>query len=237
MRMSEQIDKITPAFLAAQKVIDSVVKDRIGKIVTKTGGTYEYAYSNLASVLDEVKETLNENGIAIIQTPTADANGVTVETMLLHDSCQWFAESLFMPIAMNSPQAYGAAITYCRRYALQSMVGLKAEDDDADAAETKKPDKTRKDSARQVTVDAFDELDDETKDRIRSHASEVSKLHKTRGDVVAYMADAALDQEGKLALWSQLAAPVRSWVKDQEALARMTAAARVMKATELASQP
>lgn len=235
MRTSETIDKITPAFLAAQKAIDAVVKDQTGKIVTKSGGSYEYKYSNLASVLDAVKEALNSNGIAIIQTPVSDTNGVTVETTLLHESTQWFAESLFMPIGMNAPQAYGAAITYCRRYSLQSMVGLKAEDDDADAAMDKKK---RPNTPTQVAVDAFEELAAEKKDLLRSHAAEITKIHAKRGNVVAYFAEHKIDedQETLLALWSLLGSGVRSWVKDQREIARMSSIARSMKTTELGSQ-
>lgn len=239
MRTSEQIDKITPAFLAAQKIIDAVVKDQTGKIVTKSGASYEYKYSNLASVLDGVKDALNKNGIAIIQTPTSTADGVTVETTLLHESCQWFAESLFMPIGINSPQGYGAAITYCRRYALQSMVGLKAEDDDAQEKKEKAKEEKqeRKDTARQVAVDAFDDLAAEVQDLMRSHAAELGKLHRNRGDVVTYLAEQNFDNEAKLALWSLLPPPVRSWIKDQEKIHRMNGIGRAMQNTQLASQP
>ncbi len=98
------------------------------------------------------------------------------------------------------------------------------------------PAKTNKDSARQVTVDAFEALPDDTKDLIRSHASHVKALHASRGDVAGYLSQQSFDQEAKLALWSQLPSNVRSWIKDQEQIARMNSAARTMKSTELASQ-
>ncbi len=231
MRMSDQIDKITPAFLAAQKAIDSVVKDQTGKIVTKAGASYEYKYSNLASVLDAVKEALNSNGISIVQTPTSDANGVTVETMLLHDSTQWFAESLFMPIGMNSPQAYGAAITYCRRYSLQSMVGLKAEDDDADAAMKKK--ENRPNTATQVAVDAFDEMPEDEQHYLQNLAIAVIDLVDNGDDGYGYL------EKEKLALWSLLPSKVRSVLKKAQSEAtqkKQVEAVRKFTPTELGGQ-
>ncbi len=114
--------------------------------------------------------------------------------------------------------------------------GEEAKDVDKDTGEVVDQRRDRKDSARQVTVDAFDALSDELKDEIRTHASEINKLHKSRGDVVSYLERQVFDNEHKLALWSQLQSNVRAWIKEQEQMRRMNVAARAMQNTQLGSQ-
>lgn len=217
MLTSESLDKIVPALLTAQKIIESVVKDKTGKITTKTGATYEYKYSDLASVLDEVKGPLNDNGILILQAPSSTKDGVTVTTRLLHESCQWIEESLYMPVTLNTPQGFGAAITYCRRYGLQSMVGLKAQDDDGKEHPKRPPKKL---DAKQECVDAFEAMNDEQKDFLRSKGQEVTKLHENAGDLAAWWTAEKFDTEEQLAIWFVLDSGVRAAIKKANLAAR-----------------
>lgn len=211
MKTSEQTDKIIPALLAAQKIIGGVVKDKTGTIQTNKGGSYSYKYSDLASVLDEVKGPLNDNGILILQTPSADANSVTVNTRLLHESGQWIEEALCMPVSISTPQGFGSAITYCRRYSLQSMVGLKAEDDDG------KDQKKKADGgARQTAVDQFEAMEADEQKFIQGVATQTIALFESEAGsdaAYAYVERQRLEQEEILALWSLLPSNVRSALK------------------------
>lgn len=220
MKTSESITKIAPALLAVQKAVVGTTRDKVGKIVT-TKGSYQYNYSDLSSVLDEIKGPLNDNGIVILQSPTADASGVAVHTRLLHESGEWVEETLYMPVTQGTPQAYGSAITYCRRYSAQSMLGLKAEDDDG--KEASKP-ATKADpvidriksagmSGADVNKEAFDGLGDEAQAYIQTYADEIKRLHDTKGDVLGYLDAHTLDAEEKMALWSLLPSNVRSAIK------------------------
>lgn len=124
MKTSESILKITPAFLNAQKKIESVVKDQSNPF-------FKSKYADLSAVIEACKEKLNAEGIAILQP----IDGMTVETILVHTSGEWYSSST--PIVskeQNNPQALGSAITYAKRYGLQSMVLLPAEDDDGNRA-------------------------------------------------------------------------------------------------------
>ena len=56
---------------------------------------------------------------------------VELETLLIHASGQWVADTLAVPVNPGSAQAVGSAITYARRYALAAFVGVAPEDDDA----------------------------------------------------------------------------------------------------------
>ena len=123
MKTSESIITIAPAFLKAQKTIESVIKD-------STNPFFKSKYADLTAVIDACKDKLNKEGIAILQP----IDGMYVETILIHESGEWF--SSLTPIVCkeeNNPQALGSAITYAKRYGLQSMVLLPAEDDDGNA--------------------------------------------------------------------------------------------------------
>ena len=54
MRTSESIDQLAPALIKAQAAISSVTKDKVGKVQSKSGASYEYRYSDLAAVIAEV---------------------------------------------------------------------------------------------------------------------------------------------------------------------------------------
>jgi hypothetical protein len=87
----------------------------------------------LSSGLDIVRKTLGQHEIATVQTTVIDqaAGIVNLTTMLAHASGQWIASDWpVCPIAETAnPQRMGAALTYARRYALFTLVGIAGEDD------------------------------------------------------------------------------------------------------------
>lgn len=128
MKSSESVAKIASALLKAQREIDSAKKDSKNPF-------FKSKYADLSSVIDACKTALNANGIAVLQ-PTSHSDGRNfVSTILLHESGEWLSsETEVVAAKANDPQAVGSAISYARRYGLQSMVLLKAEDDDGEAA-------------------------------------------------------------------------------------------------------
>jgi hypothetical protein len=62
---------------------------------------------------------------------------VWVDTLLTHSSGQWIGGTVSVTAREDTPQAIGSAITYLRRYALQSFVGVAPEDDDGNLASAK----------------------------------------------------------------------------------------------------
>src|SRR5207245_6060951 len=96
-------------------------------------GERTFRYASLSSGLDIVRKTLGQHEIATMQTTALDqALGlVNLTTVLAHASGQWIASDWpVCPIAeMASPQRMGAALTYARRYALFTLVGIAGEDD------------------------------------------------------------------------------------------------------------
>ena len=76
------------------------------------------------------------NGLSYMQFPISKYDGFSgVETIIMHISGEWISSVLTLPLAKRDPQGAGSAITYARRYSLQSACGLPSEDDDGNAAQ------------------------------------------------------------------------------------------------------
>lgn len=122
---------IAKAFIAAQKEMGNAIKDSKNPF-------FKSAYADLNSVREACIPALNTNGIAVLQ-PIVQIDGKNfVKTLLLHESgesIEGLTEILFAK--QNDPQAQGSGITYARRYGLQSLVNIGAEDDDGNKAAEK----------------------------------------------------------------------------------------------------
>lgn len=101
---------------------------------------FKSKYADLNSIREAVIPPLNNNGISVLQ-PIVHIEGKNfVKTMLLHDSgevLEGFTEIVYSKV--NDAQAQGSGITYARRYGLQSMVCVGADDDDGNAASKPQP--------------------------------------------------------------------------------------------------
>lgn len=134
LRKSESIAELSKALTAFQKTAPKILKDKTGKIVTKSGATYEYDYADLASIWDKIRGSLADNKLSVIQSPTTLQSEPALTTVLAHESGQWVEDTMPLKITQDTPQGQGSAITYARRYALTSMLGIVA-DSDNDAAD------------------------------------------------------------------------------------------------------
>ena len=139
MRTSESITKIAPALVKAQAACESVTKDKVGKIETKSGRNYEYNYANFASVVEHIKPALRDNGLAMIQWAQREQDGVTVITRVQHESGEWQETDMFIPLSIASAQALGSALTYGKRYGAQAFMLLPSADDDGKEATNHPP--------------------------------------------------------------------------------------------------
>lgn len=128
--MSENTNKqISAAFVKAQTSFAPAIKSSLNP-------HYKSKYVDLAGCVDAVIDSLNENGIALLQKTHLDAGGgVTVETVLIHSTGETLSGGLLhVPAPKNDPQGYGSALTYARRYSLMAACGIAPEDDDGNAA-------------------------------------------------------------------------------------------------------
>lgn len=119
--------QIAAAFVKAKRTFSPALKD-------KTNPAFRSRYADLGACLEAVNDALLENGIAVYQETHDDSTGVTVETVLLHESGESLrAGKLHVPAAKQDPQGYGSALTYARRYSLMTACGIAPEDDDGNA--------------------------------------------------------------------------------------------------------
>jgi len=125
------IDKIAPAFIAAQRAFDIAKKDAYNP-------HFKSHYANLVSIFDACIKALHEQGIAVMQSLEGNAASVEVTTCLIHVSGQSMTSGKLMLPATGTAQAFGSALTYARRYSLAAFVGVVADvDDDGNAASGK----------------------------------------------------------------------------------------------------
>jgi hypothetical protein len=104
-------------------------------------------YASLAAIHKVVDPLLSECGLSVIQIPQkpAEGGGISVRTILLHESGQTIESELVLPVAKSDAQGIGSAISYCRRYALSGILCLTQDDDDGNEASNNGP---RQDAVR-----------------------------------------------------------------------------------------
>jgi hypothetical protein len=134
-RSSETVAALASALAKAQAELINPEKSLTATIRTGRPGDGErsFRYAPLSSGLDIVRKTLGQHEIATLQTTAIDhtVGMVNLTTTLAHASGEWIASDWpVCPIAETAnPQHMGAALTYARRYALFTLVGIAGEDD------------------------------------------------------------------------------------------------------------
>jgi ERF superfamily len=132
---SETIDTIAAALAKAQAQLVNPEKSLVGTIRSDqtSGSERSFRYAPLSSGLDIVRKTLSQHEIATVQTTSIDESVgiVRLSTVLAHASREWIASD--WPVCAigetATPHRMGAALTYARRYALFTLVGIAGEDD------------------------------------------------------------------------------------------------------------
>lgn len=131
MQKSESIKHIAAALNKAQAEMSGAKKGANNPF-------FKSKYADMNSVVDAVRIPFCNNGLSYSQFPIMQDNKVGVETILMHESGEWMSDILVLPMVKQDPQAAGSAITYAKRYALQSIAGIPSEDDDGNAASSQK---------------------------------------------------------------------------------------------------
>ena len=134
MKSSESINELASALCAAQSQMGGAVKDSANPF-------FKSSYADLTSVIKAIKQPFADNGLSYTQFPVSNENGVGVSTRLMHTSGQWLEMEYTLPTVKKDPQASGSAISYARRYALQSIAGIPTAEDDAESAMLRGDDK------------------------------------------------------------------------------------------------
>ncbi len=132
---SDQINEIAAALAKAQAEFGTPKKTK-----TADAGKYTYTYADLQDIYDSVRKPLADNGLAVTHLCQEFAGQVELVTMLTHSSGQWFKSIYPVRAKTDSPQNFGSAMTYAKRYSVSALLGIASEeDDDGAAAETSAP--------------------------------------------------------------------------------------------------
>lgn len=135
---------IAKALVEVQKEMGSVKKGADNPF-------FRSKYADLTSIIQTVMPVLNKHGISVLQKQETgnETTPASVITTLLHESGEEVSSRTPIVVAkQNDPQALGSAISYARRYGLQSLVCLPAEDDDGERAMGRKTKPAKKVSTK-----------------------------------------------------------------------------------------
>ena len=111
----------------------AAVKAEVGRISKDSSNPFfKSKYFDINSLLLHVEPIIQKNGLLLLQ-PIQDG----LVKSIIFDTNGFSIESGIALPELNDPQKLGSAITYYRRYTLQSLLALQAEDDDANLASNK----------------------------------------------------------------------------------------------------
>ena len=120
---SPEINELAAALVAAQGEFGAVPKGSINPF-------FKSKYAALPDVVAHASPVLSKHGLAVSQF-ISNQNGLdTLVTYLLHKSGQFMSHTMLLHMVKEDPQAQGSAVTYARRYAYMSVLGLVADEDD-----------------------------------------------------------------------------------------------------------
>ena len=134
-RSSNSVGRLAAALAKAQAAIANPEKSLTATIVSPfpREGSRTFRYASLSSGLDLVRKCLGQHEIATIQATAIDRDSglIKLTTTLVHASGEWVSSDWpVCPVSETAaPHRLGAALTYARRYALFTLVGIAGEDD------------------------------------------------------------------------------------------------------------
>jgi hypothetical protein len=132
---SDRVGALAAALAKAQAEIANPEKSLTATIVSPFArvGSRTFRYASLSSGLDLVRKCLGQHEIATVQTTAIDRDSglIRLTTTLVHASGEWVSSDWpVCPVSETAaPHRLGAALTYARRYALFTLVGIAGEDD------------------------------------------------------------------------------------------------------------
>lgn len=125
---TQPLSKLCSALVKAQAAMHPVMRDA-------KNPHFKSAYATLDATLKAILPPLHANGLCLIQRTEESDDGVTVESLFVHESGETMsAGKLHFPAAKQDPQGYASALTYARRNSALAAAGLAPTDDDGEAA-------------------------------------------------------------------------------------------------------
>ena len=135
MRMAEESHKtLIEAMVSAQGQIQDAARTAVNDFYTKKNTQEGHPYATLEDVIQAVKQPLLDEGIVFLQKSQLVDGGICIETVFHGHGEELSAGPMFVPADKRTPQSFGSALTYARRYSLSTACGIGAKDDDGNSA-------------------------------------------------------------------------------------------------------
>lgn len=133
MNCSAELNEIAGALAKAQGEFVAIEKARTAMVKgqTKDGRSFDYTYkyADIADVLTGILPPLSKHGLSVIQPTFVENSVMVIRTRVMHSSGQWIESDYPVSSITGDHQKMGGALTYARRYALCSLIGVAAEED------------------------------------------------------------------------------------------------------------
>jgi hypothetical protein len=205
MQSSNTIKELATALAKAQAEMKNPTFD-------STNPHFRNKFASLSAVREAVTPILTKHGLTITQFPKTGEGVAGCVSRLMHASGEWIEEECLLPLDKNNAQGAGSCITYARRYSLQGIAGVVAEeDDDANAASTP----AKPSPAKSVAAEEWDRLDGEAQKWLQGIADCVRTEIDQKGGAAALrvLEEQGLGPEHKVALWSRFDSKERAAMK------------------------
>jgi len=134
MKTSEQVSELFTALSKAQSEFKVALKD-------SSNPFFKSNYADFQSVVEAARPALAKHALGFMQMPAVQDGQSVLMTRVFHSSGQWIESAMPIKTTKDDAQAFGAAVTYSRRYALQAALGIITSDEDDDAEKTMNRDK------------------------------------------------------------------------------------------------
>lgn len=127
MNKSDSIKELATALSKAQAELKPVPMNAVNPFLKNK-------YADLGSVIESAKPVISKHGLSVTQLITNDQGWIGVTTMLMHSSGEWIESTMTLPMSeergKSQAQVAGSMVTYIRRYAYGSILGLYTDSDD-----------------------------------------------------------------------------------------------------------
>jgi len=190
---SEGIKQLIKALVLVQK--SSILSQKDGDNIH-----FKSKYSTLTKVWNCIREPLTSNGFCITQIIGHADKGMSLTTLLLHESGEWLKSVAPLRPARDGVQDFGSYITYMRRYAICSLIGVVPTDDDdgeSDAKVYREKKVEKKEEKKLESTKSFNELKEVLEElninssRLIEYLKNVIKEKKAKDNITLTMEEAA----------------------------------------------
>lgn len=181
----------------------------------QTNPHFKSKFASLKSVIDAVKPALNANGIAFVQKSVPMEAGIAVETVFYGHNEELATGPVTVPVDRENAQGFGSALTYAKRYSLAMACGVAADTDDDGNAASAMPKRKPQSVTKTVLEEEGIKVDEHKRGQYVAEIANAINADDV-GGLKELLAELTADSEMKLAVWSELPPPIRSFIKKME---------------------